>query len=46
MESWNNKIKTQIKDMHGVDEDKKSNMLSEFIFFDHFKNSTFEQILL
>ena len=46
VESWNNKIKTQIKDMRGMDEDNRSNMLSEFIFFGHFKNSTFEQILL
>ena len=44
VDSWNNKIKTQIKDMRGMDEDNRSNMLSELIFFGHFKNSTFEQI--
>lgn len=39
VESWNNKIKSSIKQCHGIDEDKREAFLQEFMFLDSFKNS-------
>jgi len=45
VESYNNKIKNSIKNMRGIDEEKREDFLKEFMFLDQFKKTAFEQIL-
>jgi len=45
VESFNNKIKYQIKMAKGVPDHFRSDFITEFIFFDTFKDFLFEKIM-
>jgi len=45
VESFNNKIKRKSKDRNGIDDDKRKDFLSEFLFLDHQKEKAFDVIL-
>ncbi|KAG0440214.1 hypothetical protein DMUE_1903 [Dictyocoela muelleri] len=45
VESFNNKIKYEIKKRKGIQKNQRNDFLNYFLFLDHFKNEAFEKIL-
>ena len=45
VESYNNKIKHQIKEVRGLDDDKREDFLKEFMWLDYHKDLSFDKII-